>query len=201
MLKIGITGGIGSGKTYICSVFIKLGIDVYSADEQAKFLMNFNSKLKKEITDLFGKEAYSGQILNRKFISEIVFKNKEMLERLNALVHPAVANDFRNWCKTRIKKAYILHEAAILFESGTDKKMDKNIVVIAPEEVRINRVIERDKTDSFQVKARILNQWPADKLMQLADFVIENDNKKLILPQILQIDQFLKREWQNSVNG
>lgn len=201
MLKVGITGGIGSGKSYLCNVFQKLGIEVYSADERAKHLMNNDKELKEKIIDLFGKKAYPNNFLDRRYLSEIIFKNKDMLGRLNGLVHPAVAIDFIKWCQFRVDSIYVLHEAAILFESGVYKHMDKNILVTAPIETRIERVMKRDKTDARKVTERIENQLPTEKLIPLADFIIENDNKKLVLPQILEIDQTIKKLWQNSANG
>jgi dephospho-CoA kinase len=191
MLRIGITGGIGSGKSFICNIFRTLGIGIYSADTQAKALMNSDNELRDRIRSLFGDEAYAGGQLNRSFLAQKVFTNKDLLNALNELVHPVVLKDFEKWCEQQ-NSVYILHEAAILFESGLFKRFDKNILITAPEDIRIARVLERDKQAIEKIRERIQNQWPADKLIPLADFIIENDNKQLLLPQILKIDQSLK---------
>ncbi len=201
MLKIGITGGIGSGKSYISSIFQKLGIPVYSADERAKTLMNTHEPLIKEIKYIFGNDAYSQNKLNRQYIAKEVFNNKKKLEQLNNIVHPAVDIDFRLWCENQNELIYVLKEAAILFESGSFKKLDKNIVVTAPKEIRIERVMIRDGSSKAEIESRMKNQWPTDKLVTLADFVINNDGKKLILPQIIEIDNKIKNTWQSLESG
>ncbi|MBN1116981.1 MAG: dephospho-CoA kinase [Bacteroidales bacterium] len=202
MLKIGLTGGIGSGKTLVSKVFQNLGIPVYCADDKAKQLINESINLKQEIISVFGDEAYINGNYNKKFIAGIVFNDAIKLKVLNEIIHPAVEKDFINWVKEiSLKTPFILKEAAILFESGTYKQLDKIIYVTAETETRIQRVIDRDSTNREQVINRIKNQWPTDKGKQLADFVLDNTGKKLILPQILDIYNQLNKEWQNLVNG
>lgn len=191
MLKVGITGGIGSGKSTVCLVFKQMGVPVYSADNQAKLLIYSDKDLRKAICEEFGEESFINGNYNRDYIAEIVFSNPERLNKLNQIIHPAVTNDFNNWAKKYKNKSYIIHEAAILFESGTAGQMHKNIIIDAPEDIRVRRIIKRDGTDRNSALARIKNQWPADKIRSLADWIIVNDGKNLILPQILKIHEQL----------
>lgn len=188
MLKIGITGGIGSGKTFISSIFNRLGIPVYYSDLQARLLMSTDPGLIESIKQLFGDRAYVNNELNRQYIAQQVFNRKTSLEKLNQIVHPIVEKDFGNWCSEQVNVPYVLKEAAILFESGSYKKLDKNIVIVSPVELRIKRVMERDNTTKNDIESRIKNQWPTEKLKALADFVIYNDNKQLLLPQVIEIN-------------
>lgn len=203
MLKVGLTGGIGSGKSYISAFFVQLGIPVYNSDDRAKVLMNQSEAVKNDIIKLFGRNAYENKELNKKFIASKVFKDSELLQKLNNIVHPAVSKDFLGWSNIQSKEnpPFILKEAAILFESGAYKNLDKNILVIAPETIRIKRVMDRDGTSEHEVRNRIKNQASTDDLIPLADFLIRNDDKKLILPQIISIYNNLVKEWQNTVNG
>lgn len=201
MLKIGLSGGIGSGKTLISKIFQELGVPVYYADLAAKRLMNSSFELSDGIKELFGENAYLNNKLDRKLLARLVFENKSLLHKLNKLVHPAVEKDFSDWCTTHSSKPYILKEAAVLFESGSYKQLDKVIVVSAPENVRIERVTSRDNSTVKEVLDRIKNQWPTEKLAALADFIIENDGKKLILPQVIKIDEKIKNIWQNLESG
>jgi dephospho-CoA kinase len=187
MLKIGLTGGIGSGKSTVCKVFEALTVPVYHADEKAKALINVNPDLKKSIVSEFGPESFNNQGYNTAFIGRLVFNKKELLNTLNRIVHPFVAEDFILWCQANKNYPYTLQETAILFESGAAALMDYSIVVDAPESLRIKRVIDRDRSSKEEVQARISNQWPAEKIRSLADWVIENDDKNLVLPQILKI--------------
>lgn len=202
MLKIGLTGGIGSGKSFVCHIFSHLGIPIYNSDERGKWLMNHDTDLKNKIISLFGPTAYLNDELNRKFIAEKVFNNKGLLAGLNQIVHPSVAIDFKEWhTQQNTKASFVIQEAAILFESGAYKNMDHVILVTAPEELRIHRVMQRDNISRIEVQNRIKNQYPTEKLKPLADFIIQNDDKELILPQIIDIYQKLVKEWQNMVNG
>jgi dephospho-CoA kinase len=201
MIKIGLTGGIGSGKSYVCEIFRQMGVPIYNADERSKYLLNNNRELIEKVTEIFGELAYENNELNRKYIASIVFNDSEKLQRLNHVSHPAVEHDFTIWCNQHSEKDYVIQEAAILFESGAYKLMHKNILVTAPLDIRIKRVMERDGISSKQVQQRIDNQWSTDKLEVLADFVIQNDDKTLILPQILKLDKKIRIEWQNLVNG
>lgn len=194
MIEVGITGGIGSGKSTICRIFEALEIHIYYADEKAKTLINSNKTLIESIKNLFGPGIYDleGQ-LNSKKLADIVFKNKSKLTQLNNLVHPYVKEDYKKWVKEQSEKAqpYIIKEAALLIESGTYKDLDKLIVVTAPEKLRIDRVIKRDKVSEEEVRDRMNNQLPEKDKVALADFIIENDEKQMLLPQVLKIHQSL----------
>ena len=192
MIAVGITGGIGSGKTYVCRFFEELGIPVYYADLRAKKLMNTNKALIKEISKLFGENAYTNDgDLNRKMIGDLVFNDRELLDQLNALVHPAVRKDSMDWLKTQEENGapYALKEAALLFESDSYEDLDRIIVVTAPTKVRIKRVMERDGVDEESVKARMENQWPEEKLIEKADFLIINDGERSVEEQVNQLHE------------
>ena len=195
MLKVGITGGIGSGKTTVCQIFASLGIPIYYADERAKWLMSHDPDLVRAIKDLFGNQAYSenGQ-LNRSHLSKIIFTEPEKREQMNALVHPAVWKDGEQWNAVQKEVPYTLKEAALIFESGGHRQLDKIIVVTAPEELRIARVVERDQVDAEAVRARIAAQLPESEKVALADFVIINDGQHLLIPQVLTIHRELIAE-------
>ncbi len=190
MLKIGLTGGIGSGKTTVAKIFELLGINVYYADIRAKKLLN-SFELRPKITKIFG-DIYKNGLLDKKKLAEIVFNDKNKLQQLNKIVHPAVERDFELWCKNKIANHYIIKEAAILFESGSHKYLDKIIMVFAPEDVRINRVCKRDNTTREKVIARIKNQWSDEEKIKLSDFVIKNYGNNLVIPQVLAIDKALR---------
>lgn len=191
-LQVGITGGIGSGKTTACRVFEQLGIPVYYADAEAKRLMVEDANLKAGIMQLFGEDAYQpdGQ-LNRPHIAQQAFGHPGLLQKLNALVHPAVAEDSGRWHKAQRQVPYTLKEAALLYESGAHEALDKIIAVTAPENLRIQRVVERDDSDEAAVRARMDQQMPEAKKVERADFVIYNDGQQLLLPQIQRIHQAL----------
>ena len=191
MIKVGITGGIGAGKTTVCKLFEKMDIPVYYADIEAKRLMTSNKELKQNIKELLGKEAYyrNGR-LNRKYVASIVFKDKTKLEQLNALVHPAVAEDGKKWFKKQ-KSKYALKEAALLVENASYKQLDYLIVVTAPIEMRIKRVVRRDKSDYNQVKLRIANQLPEIQKKKVADFIIDNSGDVSLISQVWKIHRKL----------
>jgi dephospho-CoA kinase len=194
MLKAGITGGIGSGKSTVCRVFEWLGIPVYDADDRAKKLMTEDEQLRSEIRKLMGEEAYLPDgSLNRARIAGIVFQNEDMLRQLNALVHPAVHRDGEAW-HLRQSAPYTLREAALLYESGGFRLLDKMVVVTAPVELRIERVMVRDGVDRSAVEARLAKQWPEEKKVELGDFVIVNDGNRALLPQILEVHRALMAE-------
>lgn len=191
-LKVGITGGIGSGKTTVCKIFEALGVPVYYADERAKWLMANDATLKEGIKQLFGDAAYDREgNLNRNHIAQIAFHNPDMLKQLNALVHPAVANDSREWNRAQSDVPYTLREAALIFEAGIDKQLDYVIVVTAPLELRIERVLRRDATSREAVEARISKQMPEPEKVKRADFVILNDGEQLLIPQVMAIHRQL----------
>ncbi|MBP6517092.1 MAG: dephospho-CoA kinase [Chitinophagales bacterium] len=190
MIKVGITGGIGSGKTTVCEIFERLGVPVYYADKQAKYLMETDKKLREAIRQLFGDEAFDSENnLNRAFIAGIVFKDEEKLLALNALVHPAVKADYDSWNSILERKEYpySLKEAALLVESGSYKDLDKLIVVSAPLEDRIKRVMARDNVSEEQVKARIDAQLPDAEKVKLADYVIANNLIMELVPQVSKV--------------
>lgn len=173
MMVIGITGGIGSGKTTIARYFnSEFGIPVYYADEEAKKLM-LTDTLRSKIIALLGEKSYQDGNLNRKYIADKVFADQSLLEKLNAIVHPAVASDFARWAAVQ-SSPYVLKEAAILFENNAYKNCDQVILVTAPQELRIQRVVHRDKVDAADVKSRMERQWEDEKKIPLADYVIEN---------------------------
>lgn len=193
-MKVGITGGIGSGKTTICKVFELLGIPVFYADDEAKKLMTSDPILIAEIKLAFGGEAYfEDATLNRKYIANIVFKEPEQLKKLNSYVHPAVFRAMEKWTNLQ-KSPYVLKEAALLFESDSYLQNRFNILVSSPLELRIRRVVERDQMNIEKVLERIENQFTEDKKMQMADYFIHNNEQEFIIPQILKLHQeLLKR--------
>ena len=173
MMVIGLTGGIGSGKSTIAKEFATLGISVFNSDEQAKALIANNAQVKKRIMAAFGEEAYQNGEYNRAYIAQIVFNNSEKLAILNGIVHPALAKYFNQWAKKQTSP-YVLKEAAILFESGSYKDCDYIITVTAPEEVRIARVMARDHCTEAQVRVRMSQQWSDAQRIALSNAVIEN---------------------------
>lgn len=194
-LKIGITGGIGSGKTTVCRIFETLGIPVYYADDRAKALMVENKDLIKNIKNLFGEEAYlPDSALNRAYIANIAFHNPLKLNELNALVHPAVWKDGEEWHNAQTDAPYTLKEAALLFESGGNRFLDKIITVVAPIETRIERVILRGggTMTRSDIEARIAKQLPDEEKIKQSDFVIWNDGTQLLMPQVLSIHKSIK---------
>jgi dephospho-CoA kinase len=190
MLKIGITGGIGSGKSTVAKLFEVLGIPVYYADDAAKQLMNDNEVLKQQIQKEFGEEAYTNGKLNRKYIADIVFANPEKLELLNSLVHPATLQDADEWMNKQTT-AYTIKEAALIFESGAQEQLDYVIGVYAPTPLRIQRTMQRDNISREEVMARMNKQIDETIKMRLCDFVITNDEQQMIIPQVIQLHQKL----------
>jgi len=191
-LAIGITGGIGSGKSTVCKIFKLLGVPVFEADLVAKTLVNSNTEIRNGLIQFFGKDIYSrdGRI-NRKMLANLIFNDDLLMEKVNRLVHPVVRNEYLNWIKQQ-NSTYIIHEAAILFESGFYEMTDYTILVSAPNELRIERVTHRDQITPEMVKSRMLKQWTDEEKRKLASFELVNDNKKLLIPQILEIDKKLK---------
>jgi dephospho-CoA kinase len=186
-LKIGITGGIGSGKTHVAQIFMKMGVPIYFADERAKWLMSTNLIIIKKILQLFGPNAYQNDSLNRAYIANKIFKNKLLLEKLNAIVHPEVSADFKKWVDSQ-KAPYVLKEAALLIESSSFKDLDAILTIDAPIEVRIKRAANRDKQTEKEIERRIKNQLPNNIKVNAADFVINNDGYTPLLPQVIQLN-------------
>lgn len=192
MIKVGITGGIGSGKSTACRVFSILGIPVFIADLAAKQLMNTIPEIRDQLIHTFGKDVYlPDRTIDRKYLAGIVFNDSSLLAQLNSIVHPVVRKAFDNWCATK-QAPYVLHEAAILFESGFYKNMDKTITVVTNIEERIKRVTKRDNLSEELIMQRIKNQMSDAEKIKLADFVICNNEDELIIPQIIEIDKKLR---------
>lgn len=191
MLKVGITGGIGSGKSTVCQVFETLDILVLYADGLAKQLMETDPLLREQIVRLFGKEAYLNNKLNRGFLSNIVFKDKEKLAQLNAITHPAVIAFGEEWMNAQTNKPYALKEAALFFETGSDKNMDLMIGVSAPLSLRIQRTVERDNISEDAVLARMAQQMNEEEKMSRCHYIIHNNEKDSIINQVLLIHQQL----------
>jgi dephospho-CoA kinase len=188
MKKIGLTGGIGSGKSTIAEVFKVLNIPVYNSDERAKALMNENAKLIDEISNVFGAHIYQNGELNRAELGAIVFKNPELLQQLNAVVHPVVGDDFNTWCNNQQSK-YVIKEAAIIFETGINKMLDGVIAVIAPDELRIKRVLKRPGMTEELIKDRMSRQLATETLVDKANWLINNDETVLVIPQVLKVHE------------
>lgn len=188
MIQVGITGGIGSGKSTVCKIFETLKVPVFYADDEAKILMNTNEILKTEISNTFGKDVYKNNELDRKKLAHLVFSNPEALSKLNALVHPKVGETYISWLQKQ-NHPFVLKEAAILFESGSNKNLDEIIYISAPENLRIQRVCLRDGVEANQVRNRIKNQWPEEKKLKLSDHVVLNDDINMVIPQVLKLNQ------------
>lgn len=189
MVKVGITGGIGSGKTTICRVFEILGVPVFNADEVAKSIMTMDLTLITGIKKRFGPAAYfDNGDLNRKYLSGIVFHDAQALQALNELVHPAAIQAFKDWSAVQ-NSPYCLHEAAILFESGAYKTCDYSILVSSTEVVRMERVMKRDGITEPQVRAIMNKQMPEEEKEKLADFIVLNDDAHAVIPQVLKLHQ------------
>ena len=187
-MKLGITGGIGSGKTSVCRVFGVLGIPVFSADPEAQIIMNNDRSVMDGINDIAGRNLYPGDKLNKEELASLIFNDPELLKRVNSLVHPVVFEHFREW--TGIQTApYVIMEAAILFESGASNLVDRVATVVAPVEERISRVILRNKLTREQVVDRIKNQIDDEERIRLSDYVINNSENEMIIPVILGIHE------------
>lgn len=192
-LLLGITGGIGSGKSTVCEVFTVLGIPVYNADDRAKWIVSNDLDTQKAIISIFGKDSFINGVYNRSFIASVVFKSPEKLKQLNALIHPAVGRDFDQWIEINKHKApYLVKEAALMFDYGSEGKLDYIAVVHASDDLRINRVLKRDpQRNKDQIRNIISNQMPQEEMMRRASFLIDNSEKKLLIPQIVVINSSL----------
>jgi len=193
MKKIGITGGIGAGKSLICHIFNLLGIPNYPADYRAKWLQSNDHELKAKIAFHFGKEAYfeNGE-LNRNYLSKEVFGDDDKLNLLNRLVHPAVSDDFKKWCSKHSDKPYILKEAALLFETGSFKQLDATINVHANQELRLKRTLERDPQRTKESVLSIMQkQFSDEKRLEMADYVIYNDESQSVIQQVMELHEKL----------
>jgi len=187
-MKIGITGGIGSGKSYVARIFGALGVPCYDADREAKMLMDSDLRIREALAKAFGTQVYGPDgLLDRAYLSDRVFRDRGKLDLLNGIVHPAVIRHAEDWAAAQTHP-YSLKEAALLFESGSYRLLDRTILVSAPEEERIRRVMRRDSMSREEVVRRIEKQMPEEEKAKLADFVIINDGRAPLLPQVLKIN-------------
>jgi len=186
MVVVGITGGIGSGKTTIANYLNSLGIPLYVADREAKALMNRSKIIKRKLTQLFGNEAYKDGKLNRPYLAKKIFNDKSLLNKMNEIIHPKVASHFKRWLKKQ-DAPYVLKEAAIIFENNLQANYDYIITVVADEELRIERILKRDDTTRKKIDAIINNQWTDHQKEELADFIVTNNDLDLAKAQALEI--------------
>lgn len=196
MIKLGITGGIGSGKSTITQMFRIIGVPVYVSDERSKYLSQTNSEIIAGLKQILGDDIYDEMgHLDRKRMASVIFADKEKLQKVNALIHPIVNRDFIEWTEEQKSKGvpYVVNEAAIMIESGSHKLMDKLLVVTAPVEQRVERVMKRDGVGEQQVKSRINNQMSDKEKVEIADYVIVTDDHHFIMPEILALDEELRR--------
>lgn len=190
-LLVGLTGGIGSGKSTVAKVFKTLSVPVFNSDDIAKNIINNDIDVIREVTTEFG-TVYSDGKLDKVKMAAIVFNDADALEKLNKIIHPKVAEHFQKWIEENKEAAILIKEAAILIESGAYKKMDKIVLVTAPEKIRIQRVVKRDKTSNQKVKERIQTQFSDKEKMSYADYTIVNDDKQLIIPQVIEVYESLR---------
>lgn len=190
MKVVGLTGGIGSGKTTVAGMFADLGIPVYIADEEAKTLTDTSPEIRAELTALLGAQAYTEQGMDRKYVASKVFHDKDLLAAVNAIIHPRVAVHFQEWLEKQ-QAPYVIKEAAILFESGSYKSCDLIILVTAPKSIRIERVKARDQISEAEITSRIENQWSDEKKRKLADMTIENIDLSNTQRQVHRIHSML----------
>jgi dephospho-CoA kinase len=190
MKIVGLTGGIGSGKTTVATLFAELGVPVYIADVEAKKLTNSSLVIRRKIIELLGKNAYLNDGLNRKFVADKIFADTKLLNAVNAIIHPEVAIHFKKWASKQ-KLNYVIKEAAILFENGGYKDCDLVILVTAPKALRIERVKQRDNASSTEIEQRMNNQWSDSKKEKLADIIIENIDMEVTRAEIKKIHKFL----------
>lgn len=185
MKKVGVTGGIGSGKTLVCSIFENLDIPVFNADHVAKECYGF-APVKSKVVDLLGEDVYTGNQLNKVKLAGIVFHDRTLLKQLEQIIHPCVKQEFAKWFEKQ-QSPYVIEEAAILIESGAYRYMDHVILVKAPEKLRIERVVRRDASNATEVKQRMEKQLAENEREKYADFIIDNDEQSLLIPQIIDI--------------
>jgi len=189
MIKAGITGGIGSGKSMICRIFAMLNVPGYNADAEARILTDTDPEIRKGLITLAGDHLFQGKSLNRSLLAEYIFQDKSLLEKVNKLIHPRVAAHFADWCSKNADHPYIIQESAILFESGFYRLFDKIVTVSAPENLRIRRVVMRKGMTPEKIKVIIQNQMPEEEKIRRSDYTIINDGKMPVLPQVLKLHQ------------
>jgi dephospho-CoA kinase len=190
MKVIGLTGGIGSGKTTVAKMFEDLGVPIYIADVEAKRLTNTSKIIRRKLIQLLGKKAYNEDGLNRKYVADKIFNNENLLREVNSIIHPKVGHHFARWIKKQTGP-YCIKEAAIIFENGSYKNCDATILVVAPKEIRIKRVQQRDNSSRKEIEARMAHQWSDEKKRKLANYVIENTTFETTKQQVLELHKIL----------
>ena len=196
MLKVGVTGGMGSGKSTVCNILKNLGVPVFSSDDVGKYLLNNDDYLKNEIKTHFDSDMYTSTgRLDRNRMAQLVFNNPDELKKLNELVHPRVKAEFDSWCKKMEKRPCVVKEAAILFETGQHKELDKMVTVFCPKEERIRRIIKRDDTSKELIEKRMMQQYSDAERNALATYIIMNDGKEELLPQVMELHELLLNEY------
>lgn len=193
MYKAGVTGGIGAGKGIVCKVFETLGAPVFNADLEVRRLMQ-TKRVKDFYYKNFGKEVFNNDFIDRAKIAAIAFSNAEALQKINAFIHPLVFESFESWSAQYAQAPYVINDAALLIESGSYKRLNHIILVTAPVEMRVQRVVERDGLNTAQVLERIKNQWPDEQKIPFANTVIENNGNTMILPQIIELHNFFLKQ-------
>ena len=186
-IRIGITGGIGSGKSVVSKILSLLDIPIYLSDDEAKRLTATDEAIRRELTDLLGDELYQGGMLNKQMLANFLFASAENAEKINAIIHPQVKQDFRRWCTRHSASPFVAMESAILFESGFDSEVDVVVMVYAPQEVRIQRAMMRDAASRTQIEQRIKRQMDDEAKCSKAHYVLINDDKTALIPQVLQL--------------
>lgn len=201
MLRVGLTGGIGSGKSTVARVFEVLGIPIFNSDIQAAVIMHTNSKVKQGLVKEFGEDIYHAGILNKALLRKLIFNNEKNKNFVNNLVHPEVRKAYQLYTETHNNVPYVMQEAAILFESGAYKIQDKNITVVANRDIRIKRITERDGIDESMVKNIMNQQLPEEEKKKLSDFTIDNNGTMLVIPQVLTIHKQLLKETESRIQN
>ena len=194
MMRVGVTGGIGSGKSTVCELFAQQGVAVYDCDSEAKRLMAEDEAVRSAIVEAFGEEAYAGGELNRQFLAEKVFGSEEQLSKLNAIVHPAVREDFACWCADHSSEAYVMMESAILFDAGFESEVDLTLAVLAPRELRVMRVCNRNGMTPEQVEQRIAHQMSDDELHARANYTMVNISLDYLQSDVEAMHKIFNRE-------
>jgi len=191
MKKVGVTGGIGSGKSLVCKIFRCLNVPVFYADDEAGILLETDLEIRLTLTGIFSKELYLSGKLNKQMLADLIFSDKKNMDIVNNAIHPAVLKRFTEWCACQTKAAYVIMEAAIIFETGTDHFLDKVINISAPEAIRIERVCKRDGISKDKVIERVNNQLTENERKEKADINLVNDGRMMLLPQILEVHKLL----------
>ena len=186
IFRLGVTGGIGSGKSTVCKTFNVLGVPVFSADDESRIIMDTNTQLRDDLNNLIGEDLFASGELDRTKMASIIFNDSSLLGSVNRLVHPLVFSKYKEWCKKQCSD-YVIFEAAILFEAGAEEHVDKILAVIAPLEERISRVMKRNKMSREQVMERVKNQISDEEMIKRSDFYINNSDNIMIIPKVIEI--------------